>query len=116
VSLDVGLFLPYTTIDGEHKRIHVFERNVTHNLALMARAVGIHKACWRPDEIGYTHARDLVPALEAGLARLEGDGPDAFREYEPENGWGTWSTLCAFVEAYLDACREYPDAEISVSR
>ena len=68
-----------------------------------------------PDECGVTKAGELVPYLQEGLERLTAD-PDHYRQFNPENGWGTYETLVRFVEGYLWACQENPDADIEVSR
>lgn len=93
----------------------VYESNITHNLGRMAEAAGIYKHLWRPEEIGITLAGDLIAPLEAGLALLKAE-PDRFREYDAPNGWGKYEHFVPFVERYLDACRESPDATINVSR
>lgn len=92
-----------------------FSWNITHNLGRMANEAGIYYALWRPDEIGVMVARDLVPLLRSGLDLLESN-PAKFRALNPENGWGTYDGLVAFVHAYLNACVEYPTAEVFVSR
>lgn len=94
----------------------VFDANTTHNLGSMARAAGIYYPLWRPEEIGLTKAGELIPFLEAGLKILTIDRDHLIREHEPENGWGTHAQFVPWVERYLEACREYPDAEIEVSR
>lgn len=94
---------------------YVFDRNITHNLNTMAGEAGLYECLWRPDEIGITKAEQLIEPLSKGLALLESD-PERFKAFNPYNGWGDYAGLCAFVSAYLDACREYPDAEVSASR
>ena len=81
----------------------------------MADEAGIYKALWRPEEIGITKASQLIPLLEEGLARLKAE-PDRFRKFNDPNGWGKCEHLVGFVEDYLRACREYPDAEVRVDR
>ena len=93
----------------------VFSRNITHNLGRMALEAGIYSHLWRPEEIGISHARQLIDPLAHGLDVLESD-PDRFRGFNPKNGWGSYDGLCEFVRAYLAACREYPDAAVTVSR
>lgn len=93
----------------------VFEGNITHNLGGMADAAGIYKALWRPEEIGVVHAWQLVDLLTDGLALLRSD-PERFRAMEPDNGWGTYEGLCEFVEQYLAACKEHPDADVTACR
>ncbi len=93
----------------------VYSANITHNLNRMADAAGIYKALWRPDEIGISKASQLIDPLRAGLQRLV-ETPSEFIQLNPQNGWGTYEGLVAFVGAYLKACEESPDADVSVSR
>ena len=90
---------------------HVFAANVTHNLTEMADAAGIFKAIWHPEEIGIEKAADLIPILESGLAALKGN-PEKFRKLNPSNGWGTYDDFVPWIERYLAACVENPDAEV----
>ena len=99
----------------EGKADEVFTANITHNLGKMADAAGIYEALWRPDEVGITVASQLIAPLEAGLARLRAE-PEKFMEHNPDNGWGSYEGLVGFVERYLDACRNYPEADVSVWR
>ncbi len=93
----------------------VFAANITHNLGAMAREAGVYQHCWRPEELGITHAKQLVEPLQAALTALEGE-PDRFKKLNPANGWGDYHGFLSFVRAYLRACRDYPAAKISVSR
>ena len=93
----------------------VYSRNITHNLGKMAAEAGIYEALWRPEEINVTTAEQLVPLLETGLETLRAD-PERFKKFNPENGWGDYEGLVNFVETYLEACKENPDAEVNVSR
>jgi len=93
----------------------VFSANVTHNLGKIADAAGIYKPLWRPDEIGITKAEQLIEPLRAGLLVLKAD-PEKFLALNPENGWGSYENFVPWVEAYLKACEENPDADVSVWR
>jgi hypothetical protein len=97
------------------KPVEVFDANITHNLTTMAHAAGIYTCLWRPEEIGITHAGQLIEPLQRGLERLRAE-PSQFIELEPANGWGTYADFVPWVERYLEACRENPYAEVSVSR
>jgi len=96
-------------------KTEVFERNITHNLGGMAADAGLHKPLWRPEELGITKCSELTPLLEKGLALLKSD-PKRFQKFNPSNGWGDYDGLVKFVEKYLEACREYPDGEIGISK
>lgn len=93
----------------------LFERNITHNLTKMAGEAGIYKVLWRPDENGYSQAKQIVPALQQGLEKLRAN-PDHYEQFEAENGWGTYDGLVEFTEAVLEACLDFPEARILVSR
>lgn len=93
----------------------VFEYNITHNLNSMAQAVGIYESLWRPEEIGITKARQLIEPLRQGLHELKLN-PDLYKQFNPDNGWGSYDGLVKFVEAYLNACYEYPDADVHADR
>lgn len=93
----------------------VYRANITHNLGRMAEAAGIYQHLWRPDEIEITHAKQLIEPLQEGLTRLKVD-PEEFKKHNPKNGWGDYSGLVEFVDKYLEACRQYPEATIQVSR
>lgn len=125
MSLDVYLMGVSTEADCEcdrcgnvHKSLHgedLFSWNITHNLGLMANKAGVYYALWRPEEKGYKVAADLIPDLTNGLAVLK-ETPEHFRQFNPENGWGTYEGLLEFVERYLAACKEHPTATLYVSR
>ena len=99
---------------GPRKRT-VYSANITHNLNKMADAAGIYMHLWRPEEIGITKAAQLIIPLREGVNRLNAD-PVKFRQYNSPNGWGMYEHFVPFVEQYLAACEENPDAEVSVSR
>jgi hypothetical protein len=93
----------------------VYSANITHNLTRMADEVGIYYALWRPEERGWQHAHSLIKPLEAGLKELKAN-PNTYKLLNPENGWGDYDGLVEFVENYLAACKQYPNAKIEVSR
>jgi hypothetical protein len=113
----------------------VYWANITHNLNTMAGEAGIYEALWRPHRLkeGYnisendhqaewkfeeentTLAKDIIPLLEKGLSDLK-TRPEYFEKFNSPNGWGMYEHFVSFVEKYLEACKEYPDAIIEVSR
>lgn len=107
MSLDVSLLMTQPT--------EVYASNITHNLGTMAEKAGIYYALWRPEERGWKYARDIIQPLEKGLAKLKAK-PDYYKKFDSPNGWGMYKHFVPFVEEYLAACKEYPDAEIEVSR
>lgn len=107
MSLDVSLEAVRPT--------EVYSANITHNLGAMAREAGIYEHLWRPDEIGVTSASELIEPLTAGLALLTAD-PERFKAHNAPNGWGRYEHLVLFVQCYLEACKENPEATVSVCR
>ena len=103
------------TILPSDKIGEVYSSNITHNLGKMADHAGLYKPLWRPEEIGITHAHQLIEPLRLGLDILR-QSPETFQAMNPENGWGTYEGLCTFVSDYLEACRRYPQATVSVWR
>jgi hypothetical protein len=102
--------------------VKVFYGNITHNLAKMAKEVklsngmALYDVLWRPDEQeGLKQGRDVLPLLSEGLSILLQDHLH-FKQFNPINGWGSYGTLVELVYLYRNACIEFPDAEIKVSR
>jgi len=93
----------------------VYNANITHNLGVMALHAGIYQYLWRPDELGIKYANELIEPLQTGLKLLM-KNPKKFKQFNPSNGWGNYEVLVNFVDKYLEACKTFPMAEISVSR
>lgn len=93
----------------------IYSANITHNLNTMAEEAGIYDCLWRPDEHGITHARQVIGPLEAGVILLATQKA-RFEEFNSPNGWGLWKDFLPFCAAYLQACRDNPDALVKVSR
>lgn len=107
MSLDVTL--------TEVMPCEVFSANITHNLGAMATEAGIYTHLWHPDELGITKARDLIGPLAIGLAKMRAD-PERFKKLNSPNGWGLYENFVPWIQEYLNACIDHPDAEIRVSR
>lgn len=108
--------------------------NITHNLGDMASKAGIYEACWRPymlhsdyvepkdyvaemefEEAHPMFAKDIILLLEKGYEDMK-TRPEYYKQFDSENGWGTYDNFLPWVKKYFNACKEYPDAEICVSR
>jgi hypothetical protein len=107
MSLDVYLSVVKPT--------EVYNANITHNLGKMAGKAGIYEHLWHPEEIGITKASQLIEPLRGGLEKLRAN-PQHFKQFNPANGWGDYEGLVGFIEDYIQACEENPDADISVDR
>lgn len=125
MSLDVYLLgkseeIPCRCADcnNEHTRKEsevLYQANITHNMCAMAENAGIYKALWRPEEIGITKALQLVKPLQDGIKLMKSD-PDYFKKFNPSNGWGSYDIFISFIKQYHEACKQYPDADVSVSK
>lgn len=98
-----------------NRRDDVWSLNITHNLTQMATAAKIYYTLWRPEEINIEYTNQILPQLEKGLARLLSD-PEKFKKYNPTNGWGSYETLVGFIEKYIKACKDFPNAKIVAER
>ena len=114
MSLDVDLMVTQPT--------SVYSGNITHNLGAMAGAVvlsngmTLYHVLWRPDEQqGLKFARDIADLLDEGWNILLSD-PEKYKQFNPENGWGSYEGLEKFVYNYRNACWNNPDAELRISR
>jgi hypothetical protein len=106
MSLDVTL-----TDDGEV----VFTANMTHNLNKMAECAGVYFPVWRPEEVDILKASQLIAPISTGLEQLHAR-PEEMKALNPPNGWGTYDFLVQFLSNYLSACKQWPDATVSVCR
>jgi hypothetical protein len=114
MSLDVNLMVT--------QPVSVYSNNITHNLGKMALQVKLsngmtlYEVLWRPDEQeGLKFARDIADLLDEGWNILLSN-PGFYKQWNPENGWGSYDGLCNFVYNYRNACWENPDAEVRACR
>lgn len=93
----------------------IYSDNITHNLGSMAREAGIYEHLWSPEEIGVKKAKQLIKPLRAAIKLMRTD-PERFKKLNSPNGWGMYKHFVPFVERYLAACQQNPDATVTVSR
>lgn len=94
---------------------NIFDLNITHNLAAMAKEAGLYQVMWRPEEIGIKKCSQALPLLLDGLNALKTRKEDMLK-HNPPNGWGTYDDFVKIVTGYAVVCKNNPDGEISVSR
>ena len=132
MGLSVYLNDPTSTYDTGS----LYDANITHNLGGMAEESGIYQALWRPymlkDEYkktvfneSYTEsmfeeqqtitASEIIPILEKGLSDLKAR-PNHYKQFDSPNGWGLYIHFVPFVEKYLQACKDFPEAIVTVWR
>lgn len=109
MSLDVWLH------DKSNTEFCVWGANITHNVNDMAAIVGAYHYLWRPENVGVVRAADNIENLRRSLGMMYLNY-ERMKAMNPENGWGDADGLINFTKSYLDACIEYPDAIIEVSR
>ena len=114
MSLDVSLYLDIDT-GNEPFRAEFYTDNITHNLGKMAGEVGLYQPLWRPEEIGITHAKQLIEPLTEGYRDLL-ENREHLQTFNPSHGWGTYDGLVTFVRDYLEACIKYPIALVMADR
>lgn len=107
MSLDVMLVATIPTV--------VYDANITHNLGAMAEEAGIYKHLWRPEEAGIEKAEQLIEPLRGALRAMRKDS-GRFKKHNPSNGWGDYESFYRFVDEYLQACVNSPEAKVRVSR
>ena len=113
MSLDVNLMVIMP--------IPIHSQNITHNLANMASQVHInteltlYDVLWRPEEHNLVCAKDISDHLHTAWNILLSE-PDFYKQFNPENGWGSYDTLLGFVYNYRNKCYDNPDALVEVSR
>ena len=110
MGLDISLRDPTATYNG-----WLYGCNITHNLVKKAKKAGLYYPLWRPEEVGFTCAKDIITPIEMGLEYLKSK-PDYFNTFNDPNGWGMYFHFVPFVEEYLAALKKYPEAVIELSR
>lgn len=106
---------PVVALHRDEETCDIYHANITHNLGEMADEAGIYKQLWYPEEIGISKAAQLIEPLTAGLEKLKAN-PKYFRRFDSPNGWGVYENFVPFVENYLEACQQFPEANVRVSR
>jgi len=92
----------------------VYSANITHNLNRMAGEAGIYEALWHPEYKGYKYAKDIIEPIEKGLKDMK-ERPEFYNQFNAPNGWGMYEHFIPWIERYLDACKDNPNAVIKVS-
>jgi hypothetical protein len=116
----------------------LYEGNVTHNLAVMAKKCGVYEAIWRPymtlntyysslknfscyeDELEFESSSvikswQIIELIEKGLEEIKGN-EEYYSKFDSVNGWGTYKDFLPFVEKYLEALKQYPKGIIHTYR
>ena len=124
MSLDIYLIGEPKESDCEcecghkHKNMErntLFHTNITHNLGQMAVKAGIYYELWRAPENSYFIAEQWILPLKFAIKRLVDDA-EHFKQFNPKNGWGDYENFVSFLENLLEACLQFPSANIETCR
>ena len=115
VYLNVDKWVSYDNVNFQYQPEQVYSANITHNLNNMAHAARIYDAVWRPDENGYETAGQIIGVLSSGIEDMKAN-PEKFKALDSPNGWGKYQDFLPWLEKYLEACKQYPNAKIRVWR
>lgn len=113
MSLDVYLTENVCPMCGNGEEVYC--ANITHNLTEMADAAGIYEIVWLPEEAGIESASQLIKPLEKAIADMKAD-PGKYEKHNAPNGWGLYKNFVPWLEEYLQACKDHPDASVTVLR
>jgi hypothetical protein len=111
MSLDFSLYFDIDTGNLPYSH-EIFTRNITHNVGTMWRKAGVYDALYKSDN---KKASEIIEELKKGCE----DMIEHAEEYEllnPDNGWGDYEGAVYFLKDILDACKNYPNARIEISR
>ena len=141
MSLDVSLYRNYLVsydegVTLEPRREEVYSANITHNLGEMAEEAGLYKALWRPyqlkadyidfdnddyqsewqyEEANTVRAHEIIEIIEKGLEDMKAR-PKHYETFNSSNGWGMYHNFVPWIEKYLAALKEFPDAQVVCDR
>lgn len=87
----------------------VLEVNYTSNTAPMWRDGGCDLR-----EFDGKSASELLPAVNRAIVDMLAR-PAHHKQYEPENGWGSYDGTLKFLRQIRAACESDPDAKVRVS-
>lgn len=90
----------------------VYSANITHNLNRMAEEAGVYQLLWHPEQSGIVEASQMIEHLSDAVALMRRD-PDRFKSFNPSNNWGSYDTFVPWLEKFVTACRNYPNAKVS---
>lgn len=65
--------------------------------------------------VNITQAKELIEPLKKGLQDMK-DRQEYYEQFNSPNGYGLYKHFVPFIEEYLNACKEYPNAKIYIDR
>lgn len=103
-----------------------FHMNLTHNLTKMAMecyplpntgsglsyilCYNLYQLLWHPEQIGIINPSEEYKDNVAQCYKKLLEEPDFFKQFNPDNGWGTYEQLLEGTRKYLNALEGISDA------
>ena len=121
MSLEIYLYSK-KTLTCDCGRVHeidtdnnVFNANITSNLYRMAIEAGVGDELWNPYELDISKAGQLIEPLNNAIADME-HRPSHYQKFDAANGWGTYKDFLPWLKRLYDACKEYPNSTVEISK
>lgn len=111
LDIDLGKRVDFGSHDGP-EWCEAYSANITHNLKPMWRLAGVHDALY---ESHGKLASDIAETLDRGVEFMR-THPDECRRLDSPNGWGLYVNALPWLERLAEQCRQYPNAEIRISK
>ena len=87
----------------------LFDLNITHNLATMAKEAGFYEELWHL--YGINCCKELAPIIRNGIEELK-TNPEKYKRFSAENGWGTYEQFLPWLEELLQNLEKFPNAHL----
>jgi hypothetical protein len=88
---------------------------ITHNLSKMIylalESIGLKEIKSFGEWLNNSKASEIVESIRLMHDELV-NNPQKYEPLNPENGWGSYSSLCAKIKMLLEACEKYPECRI----
>lgn len=107
---------PHDIIESAFETNEFWHGNITHNLTRMAsNCIGydqwtLYELLWR-DEQPDLDKLEYSFLLFSCLRNLT-NNPEKFKQFNPENGWGTYEQLVNFVKDFIKHLIDSPDGSV----
>ena len=60
-------------------------------------------------------ASDIIDVIEKGLIDMK-NRPEYYKQFDSDNGWGTYKDFIPWIEKYFEALKENPEAIVKCDR
>jgi hypothetical protein len=111
MSLDIELYIKCEDAGDGEEHCHTLpgcDWNYTHNVSDMWREAGCYEALYESND---KRAREILPDLQKAVQAMT-DDPEKYKDMNPPNGWGDYSSALSWLQEIRSACERYPNARI----